>query len=153
MLERIALHQTRLRTPGLGLDAKGVALGAKGLVLLPSIDRLVAWLSVYTREHSLEDLMPDRTELALLGKDTTVNPESFAIKSEEAQWLRDAVQKLPPEYRIVLVLRDMEGLDDEEVAEITGLRSGTVRVRLHRARLFVRKEVMKGLRNWDGYNQ
>ena len=58
MLERIALHQTRLRTPGLGLDAKGVALGAKGLVLLPSIDRLVALLGVYTREHSLEDLMP-----------------------------------------------------------------------------------------------
>lgn len=58
MLERIALHQTRLRTPGLGLDGKGVALGAKGLVLLPSIDRLVAWLSVYTREYSLEDLMP-----------------------------------------------------------------------------------------------
>jgi hypothetical protein len=57
-LERIALHQTRLRTPGLGLDAKGVALGAKGLVLLPSIDRLVALLSVYTREHSLEDIMP-----------------------------------------------------------------------------------------------
>ncbi len=57
MLERIALHQTRLKTPGLGLDGKGVALGAKGLVLLPSLDRLVAWLSVYTREHSLEDLM------------------------------------------------------------------------------------------------
>src|SRR3954468_19097502 len=58
MLERIALHQTRLRTPGLGLEGKGVALGAKGLLLLPSLDRLVAWLSVYTREHSLEDLMP-----------------------------------------------------------------------------------------------
>src|SRR3984957_3463080 len=58
MLARIALHQTRLRTPGLGLDAKGVALGAKGLVLLPSLDRLVAWLSVYTRERSLEDLLP-----------------------------------------------------------------------------------------------
>src|SRR5436190_15750310 len=58
MLERIALHQTRLRTPGLGLEAKGVALGAKGLLLLPSIDRLVAFLAVYTRERSLEDLMP-----------------------------------------------------------------------------------------------
>ncbi len=58
MLERVALHQTRLHTPGLGLDAKGVALGAKGLVLLPSLDRLVAWLSVYTRERSLEDLLP-----------------------------------------------------------------------------------------------
>src|SRR5215472_7936881 len=58
MLDRVAVHQTRLRTPGLGLDAKGVALGAKGLVLLPSIDRLVALLAVYTREHSLEDLIP-----------------------------------------------------------------------------------------------
>ena len=58
MLERIALHQTRLRTPGLGLDAKGIALGAKGLVLLPTIDRLVGWLGVYTRERSLEDLLP-----------------------------------------------------------------------------------------------
>jgi hypothetical protein len=58
LLERIALHQTRLHTPGLGLDAKGIALGAKGLVLLPSIDRLVALLSVYTHERSLEDVMP-----------------------------------------------------------------------------------------------
>jgi RNA polymerase sigma-70 factor (ECF subfamily) len=37
----------------------------------------------------------------------------------------------------------MEGLTDEDVVEITGLRAGTVRVRLHRARLFVRKELMK----------
>ncbi|HLK38428.1 MAG TPA: hypothetical protein VKU41_16810 [Polyangiaceae bacterium] len=58
MLERIALHQTRLNTPGLGLDSKGVALGAKGLLLLPSVDRLVALLAAYTRERSLEDLLP-----------------------------------------------------------------------------------------------
>jgi hypothetical protein len=58
MLDRIALHQTRLRTPGLGLEAKGIALGAKGLVLLPSLDRLVAWLALYTRDRSLEDLLP-----------------------------------------------------------------------------------------------
>jgi hypothetical protein len=58
LLDRIALHQTRLRTPGLGLDAKGVALGAKGVVLIPTVDRLVGWLGVYTRERSLEDLLP-----------------------------------------------------------------------------------------------
>lgn len=57
MLERVALHQTRLRTPGLGLDPKGVALGAKGLVLLPSLDRLVAFLSLYTKSGSLEDVL------------------------------------------------------------------------------------------------
>jgi RNA polymerase sigma-70 factor (ECF subfamily) len=92
---------------------------------------------------SLDELMPDRNELERLGTDGTINPEAFAIRSEEAARLREAIQKLPPQYRIVLVLRDMEGLTDDEVAEITGLRPGTVRVRLHRARLFVRKELMK----------
>ncbi|AKT41620.1 hypothetical protein [Chondromyces crocatus] len=57
MLDRVAVHQTRLRTPGLGLDAKGVALGAKGLVLLPSLDRLVAFLALYTRQGSLADIL------------------------------------------------------------------------------------------------
>ena len=94
------------------------------------------------QELSLEELMPDRKEL-----ETTVqlgvNPEDFVIRSQEARSLREAIQRLPPQYRIVLVLRDMEGLTDEETAEITGLRAGTVRVRLHRARLFVRKELMK----------
>ncbi len=68
MLERIALHQTRLHTPGLGLDAKGVALGSKGLVLLPTIDRLVALLSVYTRERSLEDILPSLGILVVRSK-------------------------------------------------------------------------------------
>jgi RNA polymerase sigma-70 factor (ECF subfamily) len=94
-------------------------------------------------ELSLDQLMPDRKELEQLSADDNINPEMFAIRSEEAGRLRDAIQRLPPQYRIVLVLRDMEGLTDDEVAEITGLRSGTVRVRLHRARLFVRKELMK----------
>ncbi len=98
------------------------------------------------QDLSLEELMPDRKELEQMGSDGRINPEAFAIRSEEAGRLRDAIQQLPPQYRIVLVLRDMEELTDEEVAEITGLRSGTVRVRLHRARLFVRKELMKGLK-------
>src|SRR5579872_5536622 len=95
------------------------------------------------RELSLEALMPDRRELEKLSSENGINPERFAIRSEEAGMLREAIQKLPAQYRIVLVLRDMEGLTDEDVAEITGLRPGTVRVRLHRARLFVRKELMK----------
>ncbi len=56
MLDRIAVHQTRLRVPGIGLDARGVALGTRGLVLLPSLDRLVAWLALYTADHGLDAL-------------------------------------------------------------------------------------------------
>src|SRR6201998_1224211 len=74
---------------------------------------------------SLEELMPDRKELEQLGTDGSINPEAFAIRSEEAGRLRDAIQRLPPQYRIVLVLRDMEGLTDEEETGISGLASGT----------------------------
>ena len=92
---------------------------------------------------SLEELMPDRDDFERLDGRISVSPEGAAIRGEEGQRLREAIRSLPPHYRIVLVLRDMEGLTDEEVAEITGLRQGTIRVRLHRARLFVRKELAK----------
>jgi RNA polymerase sigma-70 factor, ECF subfamily len=134
----------------------------RSLPYLPRFDSpkaLVVWLYKVAKNHclmsrrrskfapkqdlSLEELMPDRQELAQLSVGDSVNPEAFAISSQEARRLREAVQKLPSQYRIVLVLRDMEGLTDGEVAEITGLRPGTVRVRLHRARLFVRKELAR----------
>jgi RNA polymerase sigma-70 factor, ECF subfamily len=137
---------------------------AKSLSVLPKFDNpkaLVVWLYKVAKtrclmsrrkskfapakELSLDELMPDRGELAQLAVSGGINPEAFAIHSQEAQWLRDAIQKVPTDYRIVLVLRDMEGLSDDEVAEITGLRPGTVRVRLHRARLFVRKDITKRL--------
>jgi RNA polymerase sigma-70 factor, ECF subfamily len=102
------------------------------------------------RELSLEELMPDRGELEQLSADGRINPEAYAIHSEKASRLREAIQRLPAQYRMVLVLRDMEGLTDDEVAEITGLRPGTVRVRLHRARLFVRKELMSAWKPRQG---
>lgn len=99
------------------------------------------------QDLSLDELLPDRKELAALATKEPVNPETLAIRSQQAKRLREAIQELPPQYRIILVLRDMEGLSDEEVGEITGLRSGNVRVRLHRARLFVRQKLAQ--RNGD----
>ena len=58
MLDRVAMHQTRLRTPGLGLDGRGVALGAKGVVLLPSLDRLVAFIALHSAHATLGDIVP-----------------------------------------------------------------------------------------------
>ena len=92
---------------------------------------------------SLEDLMPDRQELQNLSRSPGETPESSLLRRENAKRLRDAVRKLPPEYRLILVLHDMEELSDTDISEITGLRPGTIRVRLHRARLFVRKELAR----------
>jgi hypothetical protein len=96
MLERIALHQTRLRTPGLGLEGKGVALGAKGVVLLPSIDRLVAWLSVYTRDHSLEDLMPS-LEIQLVRSKMGAKEITLSVAAESS----DRMDRIAETARLV----------------------------------------------------
>ncbi len=58
MIERVALHQTRFRTPGVTPDARGIVLGDSGLVLFPSLDRLVAFLRAYGDESSLDELLP-----------------------------------------------------------------------------------------------
>lgn len=92
---------------------------------------------------SLEELMPDRKELEKLSGNANATPETSLLRRENAKHLREAVQKLPPDYRLILVLHDMEDLSDTDIAEITGLRLGTIRVRLHRARLYVRKELAK----------
>jgi RNA polymerase sigma-70 factor, ECF subfamily len=96
---------------------------------------------------SLEELMPDRQELQKLSGGSDGTPETSLLRREAAKRLREAVRKLPPDYRLILVLHDMEELSDGDVAEITGLRPGTIRVRLHRARLFVRKELAKQAQN------
>jgi RNA polymerase sigma-70 factor, ECF subfamily len=92
---------------------------------------------------SLEELMPDRRELKNLSGHADGTPETTLLRKGNAKRLREAVQKLPPDYRLILVLHDMEELSDADIAEITGLQIGTIRVRLHRARLFVRKELAK----------
>ncbi|HET7150532.1 MAG TPA: sigma-70 family RNA polymerase sigma factor [Candidatus Acidoferrum sp.] len=92
---------------------------------------------------SLEELMPDRQELRRLPGKSEATPETLLMSSENAKRLRGAIQQLPPGYRLILVLHDMEELSDDDIAKITGLRPGTIRVRLHRARLFVRREVAK----------
>jgi RNA polymerase sigma-70 factor (ECF subfamily) len=95
---------------------------------------------------SLDELMPDGRELQALLASHEANPEEALAQSQDAERVRDAVLRIPPQYRLILVLHDMEDLDSQEVAKIAGLREGTVRVRLHRARLFVRRELSQAAR-------
>lgn len=100
----------------------------------------------YRKSVALEDLMPNDAELATLLAAAAENPETQVATQQDHQLVHQAVLQLPPPYRMVLVLHDMEELDTEEVARVLGIRPGTVRVRLHRARLLVRKEMDKLLR-------
>jgi len=95
------------------------------------------------RSVSLDELMPDDAELAMLLEDTAASPETSAAQAEEQDLLQRAVLTLPAQLRLALVLHDMEELTTGEVGQVLGLQPGTVRVRLHRARLAVRKEMSR----------
>lgn len=68
-------------------------------------------------------------------------PTSVAENNELKAILDNAIDKLSPEYRLVFLLRDVEGLSTEETAQATELSVPAVKSRLHRARAFLRKEI------------
>lgn len=94
------------------------------------------------RELSLDEFIPTSNgEFRLQIPTEGLTPEEALANKQLRSALDHAIQRLPRKYRLVLVLRDMEGLSAKEVGAIMGLNERAVKSRLHRARLFVRKEL------------
>lgn len=71
-------------------------------------------------------------------RDWEPTPEEVAGKKELVEHVSKALSALPVDYRLVLTLRDVEGLSNEKTAEILNLSVAAVKSRLHRGRLFLR---------------
>jgi RNA polymerase sigma-70 factor (ECF subfamily) len=94
------------------------------------------------RELSLEEFIPtSEGEFRLQIPAGGLSPQQALENKQLRRALQQAIQKLPKKYRLVLILRDMEGLTAKEVGSIMGLNERAVKSRLHRARLFVRREL------------
>jgi RNA polymerase sigma-70 factor, ECF subfamily len=77
--------------------------------------------------------------VAALADDELHGPDAQALDREFGEVLDRALAQLPPEWRVAVVLRDLEGLSTEEAAEITGLRQAAFKSRLHRGRMRLRE--------------
>jgi RNA polymerase sigma-70 factor (ECF subfamily) len=66
------------------------------------------------------------------------NPEEKLMKVEAVKMLEDAIQALPPHYRLMILLRHQEELSYEEIAATLEVPIGTVKARIHRARSMLR---------------
>jgi RNA polymerase sigma-70 factor (ECF subfamily) len=93
-------------------------------------------------ERSIEEMLP--------GYKADGHPDEFfepwretgedaASAKEERELVRKQIEELPDNYRNVLLLRDIEGIDTEETAKLLDLTPGAVKTRLHRARLALRQ--------------
>jgi RNA polymerase sigma-70 factor (ECF subfamily) len=116
-------------------------------IWLYTVTRNRCWRMRRKRSHaptkmlSLDELMPSDEEMGLLLQGAGNDPEGNLLRAEQRYLLHQAILRIPAPMRIVLVLHDMEELATGQVAQVLGLQEGTVRIRLHRARLSVRKEM------------
>ncbi|MCX5747568.1 MAG: sigma-70 family RNA polymerase sigma factor [Proteobacteria bacterium] len=78
-----------------------------------------------------------------IGTPTRPAPDRALEGAQMEKLLEAAIASLDEEQRVVVVLRDIEDLSIEEICEITGLPDGTVKSRLHRARLVLRKKLQR----------
>ena len=69
-----------------------------------------------------------------------------ALQGELRQVLQQAIDGLPPDYRTALVMHDVEGLSNPDIAETLGISLPAVKSRVHRSRLFVRKKLAEYLK-------
>ena len=108
------------------------------------------------RDLSVEDLVPS----GAAGEGPPVEipdpgalPDELAARAEWHERVHRAIGDLPPAYRIVLVMRDIEQLSTQEVATALGLEVSAVKMRLHRARLKVRQRLEEILREGVGESE
>ncbi len=87
-------------------------------------------------DHGNGDCPPDLPDMR-------ANPETIALRNEEIRTIMDAIAKIDPDQRGLIIMFDIEGKDYEEIRAITGLAMGTVKSRIARGRMKLR-ELLRG---------
>jgi RNA polymerase sigma-70 factor (ECF subfamily) len=146
-----------LRMLGNTAEAQDVAQEAflrahRGLAEFRGDARLSTWLYAIVSRLCLNRLAGNERRLARHGEETLARladarprPDQALERGEIEEALHRAIGELPEERRIVVVLRDVEGLAYEQIAEVLELPVGTVRSRLHRARLDLKEKLERFL--------
>ncbi|RMA57049.1 RNA polymerase sigma factor [Ulvibacter antarcticus] len=77
-------------------------------------------------------------------KDTKyMNPESQIINTEHRMLIENAIDRLPEKYRIIFMLHQVEGMSNSEIAACLSISDDNVKVRLHRAKKYLKEELYK----------
>ncbi|RPI75412.1 MAG: sigma-70 family RNA polymerase sigma factor [Ignavibacteriales bacterium] len=125
----------------------------KHLNQFDSKSKLSTWLYRIVANHCLMQARKEKNrQFVSIDNDESLYEEKYAVdysrlpskytENEELKKILDtAISKLSPDYRMIFLLRDVEGLSTEETAEAAGITIPAVKSRLHRARAFLRNEL------------
>lgn len=102
----------------------------------------------YTQIHNIDEEIPNN-DYTVDNKNT---PEKDMIQSDFQDLLENAVDQLSPKYRAVYMLREVEQINTKETADCLDISRSNVKVRLHRAKKMVRKELERKVADTDIFN-
>jgi RNA polymerase sigma-70 factor (ECF subfamily) len=95
-------------------------------------------------EHTpLEDITEPANENIWNGQKERFTDQNI-IRKEMSECVREFIDKLPPDYKTVVILSELAGFKNREIAEILQVSLDTVKIRLHRARTSLKKELGDG---------
>jgi len=99
----------------------------------------------YRRSVQLSDVTPgdDDGEVALEDRDT-LSLDQVIDRADMGQCVREFIERLSDSYRTVILLHDLHGMTNPEIAEVLECSLATVKIRLHRARLRLKEALAKG---------
>ena len=111
-----------------------------------ALDKLRSPSFLQKGQKSLSEESMAEGEIQIMDKDAwtgekTPSVETSMIRKEMNECIRAVVEKLPENYRTVMVLSELEGFKNDEIAEIIGVSIDTVKIRLHRARTRLKREL------------
>jgi RNA polymerase sigma-70 factor (ECF subfamily) len=89
-----------------------------------------------------------RSREADLNEATAIGQDAVAVEPDLKSRLRAAIGKLPPKYRLVFLMFDVEGYSHEEISTALGMPTGTSKARLARARAKLRDELKEFAGEW-----
>ena len=113
-----------------------------------------AYQKLRTRRQKASEILLDDVLPSLDGDGHHFEPmddwsnrvDEKALQGELRQVLTEAIDALPPDYRTALVLHDIEGVSNPDIAEALNISLPAVKSRVHRSRLFVRKRLSEYLK-------
>jgi RNA polymerase sigma-70 factor (ECF subfamily) len=96
-------------------------------------------------QDELDEAAEQDVAAAVTAPRPSLRPDRALEGAQMERILQDAIGELEEDHRVLVVLRDVEDLSIEEICEITGLPDGTIKSRLHRARMALRKKIQRHL--------
>jgi RNA polymerase sigma-70 factor (ECF subfamily) len=133
---------------------------SRGLSGFKGESKLSTWVYRVATNAALDRLRAgsakSHTELPLLDEGAAIedkdawsdekkpSPDQAVIRQEMNECIREFVEKLPPDYKTVMVLSEIEGLRNREIADILEISLDNVKIRLHRARSGLKKKLEEG---------